>query len=373
MTNQEILQTKMAQNDSRRKYEDYLSRIRELERSLLIDGRRADNEARRFVSQTLGDVSSLHSEIIRLKDQVLYFGRKITTAKRLLCQFRDTGMKPIIDPLQDGFTAFSEDFEKAINTIAGVFSSLNEKVQEILHVWEALRVLPMSVGTYGNSVDLLWSTHQECSRQLQELRTDLTELIEQGSSSITADLKKGTDLLKSRINVLEEQSRRVWSGSQEAISDVHSSEFELRGLFEKSIEVSSMKFRERLNQIRGEIHALRDERFAQMDSIRSQLASGSESIMKQRRRKTERAIERDVPARISRQGEITALGEKLKELEERARNRGGAGVPLASKKRKKEIYRSPKFDENIGRLYYRCTDEGRVECIFAFGDGTVLF
>jgi hypothetical protein len=83
--------------------------------------------------------------------------------------------------------------------------------------------------------------------------------------------------------------------------------------------------------------------------------------------------ENEVPSRLSRQEEIRELVERLGELEKRMTRFGMGHSPPVQQEEFKEEFRIPKYDENIGRLYWKCGDDGNVEVLFVFCDDTVLF
>lgn len=284
-------------------YEQYLTRIRQLEKNSAVELKRIDQRTNNALSQTIGNISSLYNELIQIDSQANSLQRRLEDTQSGFAGERD--LDTLLAPLASEFETFGKDFDRSLNDVDRLFENLRARVPGT--------ATPGSVGDITRELAMAQSDHQNNLRALEEIRHDL----ENGSGNDTHYLIRGLAArikrLGVRIDALEKKHLFALDQSQNLASDTQTAEFEYRTLLDRSMETLTQSLLTRIQAIRGDIANLAEERASQIVNTHARLAKELRRISKLRTQK----LDEDSTPRKSKRPQIEALRRKVAHLKQK--------------------------------------------------------
>ncbi|EAX92945.1 hypothetical protein TVAG_489840 [Trichomonas vaginalis G3] len=338
-----------------RKYEQYVSQLRQLDRNFSLNMKKIEQANSRAITRVVDSVSSLASEIQQLKNQSTLLQRKLRNISKMQEQTQKDGITRAIKPLSDGFTAFETEFDKAQSNVDKLFFGLETRTGNLLDSYKAISPITKTVKDFQARLAELTQSHQNTVDTLNISKAEIRELLDQQRNHVLQTINDKTAALSGRIAILEQRAAKALDQSQGVISDSQTAQFEMRKVFDQSLDNSMKSYKQRLDEVRGLITDLAQTRFNQIDDLRNRLATASEELSKAKHKNMKQMIETKTVARTSLRPEIDRLKAKCEELEKILEEKG----KLNNKPR--EV-----------RMYHMVQEDGTIKYINVLADGTVV-
>ena len=273
----ELNQIRTAREAAQSVYEQYLLRIRQLEKASALQTRKVDQKTNHSLSQSIGGISSLHNEIAQVKAQDDGFRRKLEATRASFDGMRD--LRRILAPLTSEFESFGNEFEKSMRDVDSLFENLAARVPG--------SSVPVGAFDFGREIELVKGDHENNRKALADIQCDLCETPGEVNEQLVSCLADRIRNLGVRIDALEKKQLFAIEQSQSGASEAQSAEFEFRMALDRSIETVMASFRRRWESIRDDVTRLRDERSDLLNETRERLANEAGNIAKIRRNRME--------------------------------------------------------------------------------------
>lgn len=338
-----------------RKYESYVSQLRNLDRTFTLAMKKFDQNKTRGLARIGDNVSSIMSEVQQLKNQSLLLNRKLKNISKLQEQIGNDGVTNVLRPLQEGFKGFSDDFERVQRNVETLLSNMENRVGTCIQTYQSIFPITKDVVDVRSVLDDLVGDHNNTTDIFSATQEEIEQLLEEQRSRINSGIRERLLNITSRIQILEHSSGEALEQSQRVISDSQTSQFEMRKVFDKEMETSLTSFKSKIENIRNRINELAQSRFNQLDAIRQRLVASAGEVSKLRHKNMKQMMSTNEKPRISIQPEINELKERISKIEKQIAERG--------------IQTS---DKPHTRKFYSVNDDGSVSYITVTSDGTVL-
>lgn len=351
-----------------KKYEAYNSQLRQMERNFQLEIKRSDQQTTRNLSKIVDLISSLQSEMSQLNNQSNLLKNKIDVLKNKQIETQTTGVETMLSPLKNGFDAFGREFECALKNINTLFSNLASRVKHVQQDFNSTKSINSEVTEINELIKNLQKSLQNNSTQLVSIQKEFDNTINIQKENVTKKIQDKMSALHSRIENLEQCSFQILNKSQNVISDMQASQYDMRGLFNSSMNITANSFKSKLNDSKRSLFELQQNRFEQIDAVRSRLSNTSDSISKMRKQKLRNVIDDQSSNRHSLKPEIERLTKKVEELESQLDQK--LGVNKSDKKNIKA--KKNRSDQKKGvKLFYNL-DGGDVKVIIVDENGNVI-
>lgn len=353
---------------AQKKYEAYVSEIRQIERNLLLLTRKADQESRRAQSRFIDSVSSIYSEVSTLHNQQQMISKKLQGVERALKQTTTIGLKNTLRPLNDGFTSFGQEFDKAMQNVESLFSNLSNRSNTICSDFQKFETTSKDINQIGIKYKEMTQAHNELLQKYESDRTELEDLVRQQRDSTLAKLNNRMKELNLKIDTLEKESITALNQSQDVIAESQNAQYEFRQLFTDTMEKGMNRFKDHLNEVKTAITELNQARFSHLDDVHKRLATATESISKIKGKRMKQMLSEEKKARHSMQPELDKMKQRIEQLEKELQEKKGL-APKKKTRPKKQPGKKSKLP-NLLNMFYNVQKDGTIKCIFLLQDGT---
>lgn len=343
-----------------KKYEAYNSQLRQMERNFQNEIKRSEQQSTRSLSKLVDLISSLSSEVAQLNNQSNLLKNKIDLLRNKQIETQSTGIETMLSPLKNGFDAFGREFDEALQNINTLFSNLTTRVKNVQSEFDSAKSINSEIKNIDKLINDLQKGLQNNSAQLISVQDEFDNAINSSRANVTKQIQDQMTSLRARIDNLEQSSLQSLSKSQNVISDTQTSQYEIREMFNNSMNIISSSFKSKISDSKKQIFDLQQSRFEQIDAIRSRISKTNESITKMRKNKLKNAIDDNNSNKQSLQPEIEKLSEKVEELENKLNKK-------LEDKSKQNDKKSP-----CVRIFYNIDDDANVNVIFVDQEGNVI-
>lgn len=339
-----------------RKYEQYVSQLRQLDRNFSLNMKKIEQANSRAITRVVDSVSSLASEIQQLKNQSTLLQRKLRNISKMQEQTQKEGIASAIRPLSDGFKAFESEFDKAQSNVDKLFLGLESRTGNLLDSYKAISPITKTVNDFQARLSELAQSHQNTVETLNISKAEIRELLDQQRTHVLQQISDKTAALSNRISILEQRAAKALDQSQGVISDSQTAQFEMRKVFDQSLDNSMKSYKQKLEEVRSLISDLAQSRFNQIDDLRNRLATASEELSKAKHKNMKQMVESKTAPRTSLRPEIERLRAKCEELEKQLAEKG-----KSANKPPREV-----------KMYHQVQNDGTIKYINVLADGTVV-
>jgi len=298
-----------------RKYESYVSQIRQLDRNFNLSFRKLDQGTSRTISRLVDTVSALSSEMQQLKNQSTILSRKLKNITQVHSQIVKEGLQSFLKPLDEAFASFGKEFEGSQNNIETLFNSHENKINTVLETYKAIYPITKSIVDVRESVNELIKVHKNAFENFQDAKTEVLISINEKYKSATLEIKSRFQNLASKIQIMEERSSKTFDFTQEYFNDSQAAQLELRTMFNQTIEKTQNEFKERINSLRDNVSSTIQTQYSSIDSIRNMLSQNTEFVNEIKKQKVKEFQNTNSPSRVSLRPDIELLKKKCDELE----------------------------------------------------------
>lgn len=354
-----------------KKYEAYNSQLRQMERNFQLDIKKSEQQSTRNLSKLIDLISSLSSEMFQLNNQSNLLKNKIDFLRNKLIETQSSGTETFLSPLKNGFDAFGQEFEEALRNINTLFSNLDNRVKMVQKDFDITKFINSEITNINELITDLQKGLQDNSSQLLYIHDELDETLNCQQVNTTKRLQDRMSTLRSRIDNLEQDAFQSLNKSQNVIADSQTAQYEMRELFNNSMNVITSSFKSKISESKKSLFDLQQTRFEQIDTIHSRLSKTSESIAKMRKKKLKNVSQNQSSKNQSLQPEIDKLTKKVEDLENQlnrkmtSRKSQTKGSDSKSKKNKNA--------PNKGvRIFYNIQENNNIEIIIVDEDGNVI-
>ena len=212
---------------------------------------------------------------------------------------------------------------------------------------------------------------QDNSSQLLYIRDELDETLNCQQVNTTKRLQDRMSTLRSRIDNLEQDAFQSLNKSQNVIADSQTAQYEMRELFNNSMNVITSSFKSKINESKKSLFDLQQTRFEQIDTIHSRLSKTSESIAKMRKKKLKNVSQNQSSKNQSLQPEIDKLTKKVEDLENQL-NRKMTSRKSQTKKSDSKSKKNKNAPNKGVRIFYNIQENNNIEIIIVDEDGNVI-
>ena len=354
-TQQQNLQIQQLREVTMRKYEQYVSQLRSLDRNFTLNMKKIDQNNTRAITRVTDSVSSLYSEMQQLKNQSVLLQRKMKNITKMMDQTLKDGIVRATKPLSDGFKTFGEEFQKAQGNVDTLFFGLETRTATILDAYKDISPITQTVKDVENRLKELLQSHTNTLSTLDQSKAEINHMLEQQRNSILQQIKDRTAALNAKINILEQRSAKALDQSQNVINESQTSQFDMRKLFDESLDISMKAYKQKLESVRNSVTELAQTRFNQIDDLRNRMAQASEKLSKAKHKTMKQMVETKTVKRTSLRPEVEKLKKRCEEMEKILEEKG-------IKKTKKEGT----------RMFYMTQEDGTLKYINVLEDGSVV-
>ena len=352
---QQNLQIQQLREVTMRKYEQYVSQLRSLDRNFTLNMKKIEQNNTRAITRVIDSVSSLASEMQQLKNQSTLLQRKLKNITKMMEQTVKDGISRATQPLSDGFKAFGDEFTKAQNNVDTLFFGLENRTANILDSYKEIHPITQNVKDVEARLKELIDIHSNTLETMSVKKQEIHNMLDQQRNSVLQHIKEKTAALNVKINILEKRSSKALEQSQNVINDSQTSQFEMRKVFDDSLDASMREYKGKLDSVRSMVNDLSQIRFNHIDSLRNRMASSSEELSKTRHKTMKQMVEGQTVTRTSLRPEIEKLEKRCKEIEEKLISKGIV-TPV----------------QKGVREYSMTLEDGTVKKINVLEDGTVV-
>ena len=338
-----------------RKYENFVSQLRQLDRNFTLNMKKIDQNNNRAITRVTDSVSSLASEMQQLKNQSVLLQRKLKNISKMMEQTTKDGITRATKPLSDGFKAFGEEFTKAQGNVDTLFFGLETRTANVLETYKSVSTITQTVKDLELRIKELNEAHQSTNESLDLCKAEVRMMLDQQRTNILQQINDRTAALAVKIGILEKRSAKALDQSQNIINESQTSQFDLRKVFDESLDNSMKAYKQKLEGVRTAIQDLASTRFNQIDSLRNRMAAASEELTQAKLRSMKQMVEAKTVARTSLRPEIEKLKARCDEMEKILSEKGA----FPQKK-------------NGVRVYCMVQDDGTTKYINVLEDGTVV-
>ncbi|KAK8838204.1 hypothetical protein M9Y10_035624 [Tritrichomonas musculus] len=354
-----------------KKYEAYNSQLRQMERNFQLDIKKSEQQSTRNLSKLIDLISSLSSEMFQLNNQSNLLKNKIDFLRNKLIETQSSGTETFLSPLKNGFDAFGQEFEEALRNINTLFSNLDNRVKMVQKDFDIIKFINSEITNINELITDLQKGLQDNSSQLLYIRDELDETLNCQQVNTTKRLQDRMSTLRSRIDNLEQDAFQSLNKSQNVIADSQTAQYEMRELFNNSMNVITSSFKSKINESKKSLFDLQQTRFEQIDTIHSRLSKTSESIAKMRKKKLKNVSQNQSSKNQSLQPEIDKLTKKVEDLENQL-NRKMTSRKSQTKKSDSKSKKNKNAPNKGVRIFYNIQENNNIEIIIVDEDGNVI-
>ena len=354
-TQQQNLQIQQLREVTMRKYEQYVSQLRALDRNFTLNMKKIDQNNTRAITRVTDSVSSLYSEMQQLKNQSVLLQRKMKSITKMMDQTLKDGIVRATKPLSDGFKTFGEEFQKAQGNVDTLFFGLENRTATILDTYKDISPITQTVKDVENRIKELIQAHTNTLGALEQGKNEINQMLEQQRNNVLHQINDRTAALNAKINILEQRSAKALDQSQNVINESQTSQFDMRKLFDESLDISMKGYKQKLESVRNSVTDLAQTRFNQIDELRNRMAQASEKLSKAKHKTMKQMVETKTVTRTSLRPEIDKLKQRCDEMEKILQEKG---------------IQKPKKEGT--RMFYMTLDDGTLKYINVLEDGSVV-
>lgn len=350
-----------------RKYETYLSEIRQMERTFQLEMKKTDQQSNRTLSRFADTIAALNSEMSQLINQSKMISKKLAVIRKRQEEASSTGLANCIAPMKGGFAEFGNEFNKACENIDSLFQNLSTRVRVVRKDYLAIKPFTRTVHSFEADIEKLSNLAKQNELNLFSAQEELTSLVADQRTLLVQKLNDKMKGLGVQIETLEKRAFEAFSQSQGVVADSQNSQYGMRLLFDRTMDQLKSAFKDDVSGLKRGISELNEHRFCQMNEIRARMAAMKQSLIKVRKERVKHTIadpDDRLRGRVSLQPEIDALKRKCDELEERLRQRNGKKNGTSTKKSVKTVKGM--------RCFTNIDEKGFAKVIFVDENGTVF-
>ena len=343
-----------------KKYDEYSSKIKQIDKNFNTEIKKANQQTNRNLSKFADTISVLSSDISQVNNQSQLLQNKIEALKKKQNEMQTSGLDNLLQPFKNNFNDFEKEFEDALENIKTLFSKLSIKVKMTLKEYDSIKFMNNDVEILNDSIEKLSKSLNYNSDHLLSVHFELENAIFEQRKSIHEKYQEKIKELSSQVDKIEHNSIQSLSKSQDVVADTQTSQFEMKEMFDASLNNINISFKSKLEDSKRAILDLQQSRFELIDLVHSRLSKTTDSIARIRRKKVKQASSSKVP-RESLQPMIDELREKVERLEKKLKDK------IMEKK-----FEYKRSTSNKVKLFYNVKEDGSVKIIMVDETGYVI-
>jgi phage host-nuclease inhibitor protein Gam len=297
---------------AQRRFDQSMSRVRQIERSFALENRQSDRNSRQALGRTADAIASLHREMLQLGHQRSVLQRKLGGVRQVMAEARDRGLSGTTAPLRRAFQSFQTELDRAIENIDIIFANFNSRVQDCLLMYTGVDRLSETVARLQSQMDDLQRRYMRTAAEMGNVRAEIHDQMVVSRENLILRFKSRIENVSMQLAAFEEKAARAVAQSDSAITEAQDCEVHFRQECTKALSDEMTVFTKRFQALRSSIMELRKTRMEQIEAIRARLTSWGD----EKRKSQNQAVQKP---RLSLQPEIRQLKRELHALKRRLR------------------------------------------------------